>query len=279
MSEVVENQNQEEKPLEEFEIGAELTAIIERNILPPRIAQKIEEKIKERNIKMTKEQLYKLVEKIQNTLRTYVQSSQSEPVKKDEPTGQTKQEKKFWNEAMVQTTDMKKLGEAVEQLKERIKVIEEQKIEGVKGVTGKLVKTKDIQITGKTEFPEGDIQPLEQVPNDPESIVVLMKWLQYLVDKTGKNNLPDVLGYYVDIGWISDDVRLDLINYSKGITEGENTAGTRKESANLPTKDHLQSLLFIQKLKGIHLDERFIWRIDREIEKLGKSIEEYQQIK
>jgi archaellum component FlaD/FlaE len=32
------------------------------------------------------------------------------------------------------------------------------------------------------ETPEEAIQPLEQITNDPENIVVIMKWLQYLVD-------------------------------------------------------------------------------------------------
>jgi flagellar protein FlaD len=119
-----------------------------------------------------------------------------------------------------------------------------------------------------------EIQPLEQIPSDPENIVVIMKWLQYLVEKVGKNNLPDVLGYYVDIGWISDDVRLDLISYSKGIIEEPSQKGTH--TTHLPTRDHLQSLLFIQKLKGVQLDERFLSKIERDMEKMAKSLEGYQ---
>ena len=69
------DQNRGEKLLEEFEIAAELTTIIERNMLPQRITQKIGEKIKEKNIKITKDQLYKLVEKIQSTLRSYTPST------------------------------------------------------------------------------------------------------------------------------------------------------------------------------------------------------------
>jgi flagellar protein FlaD len=169
---------------------------------------------------------------------------------------------------------MKTLVEAVEQLSERIKVMEENRIEGVKGVTGKLVKTKDIKTFEQADILGEDMQPLEHIPSDPESIVVIMKWLQYLVEKIGKNNLPDVLGYYVDIGWISDDVRLDLISYSKGITGEPAQAGT--QSSHLPTRDHLQSLLFIQKLKGLQLDERFLSKIERDMEKMVKSLEGYQ---
>ncbi len=272
MSEGEQNQNKGEKLLEEFEIGAELTAIVERNLLPSRITQKIGEKIKEKNIKVTKDQLYKLVEKIQSALRTYTSSSSSQPeeLKRE----QAKEEKKSWNDTGVQTTDMKRLVETVEHLNERLKVIEEQRIDGVKGVTGKLVKTKDIKTLESADILGGEMQPLEQTPNDPESIVVIMKWLQYLVDKAGKKNLPDVLDYYVDISWISDDVRYDLLSYSKGITEELAQATAR--TSHLPTRDHLQSLLFIQKLKGVQLDERFLGKIERDMEKMVKSLEGYQ---
>ena len=179
------DQNRGERLLEELEVAAELATIIERNMLPQRIAQRIGEKIKEKNIKVTKDQLYKLVEKIQSTLRSYTSStsSQLEQQKKAEPLILVKEEKKPWNSTTVQTTDMMKLVEAVEKLNERLKVIEENRIEGVKGVTGKLVKTKDIKTLESAEILGEDMQPLEHIPSDPESIVVIMKWLQYLVDK------------------------------------------------------------------------------------------------
>jgi archaellum component FlaD/FlaE len=262
------DQNRGERLLEELEVAAELATIIERNMLPQRITQRIGEKIKEKNIKVTKDQLYKLVEKIQSTLRSYTPSTSREP---EQP---KKEDKKPWYGTTVQTTDMKQLVEAVEKLGERIKVIEENRIDGVKGVTGKLVKTKDIKTFEPEDILGEDMQPLEHIPSDPESIVVIMKWLQYLVEKIGKNNLPDVLGYYVDIGWISDDVRLDLISYSKGITGEPAQVGT--QSPHLPTRDHLQSLLFIQKLKGLQLDERFLSKIERDMEKMVKSLEGYQ---
>lgn len=264
MSEGDITQKNGEKPLEEFEIGAELNSIIEQHMLPPRIAQRIGEKLKEKNIKITKNQFLKLVEKIQIVLRTNAPLTSNQP----------EQQKKTGYDPLVQTTDMKKLAETIEHLNERLKVIEDNRIEGVKGVSGKLIKTKDIKTLQPAEILEDGIQPLEQIPSDPESIVVIMKWLQYLVDKTGKNNLPDILGYYVDINWISDDVRLDLIGYSKGITE--EPAQTTTRSPHLPTRDHLQSLLFIQKLKGVHFDDRFLIKIELDMEKMAKSLQGYQ---
>lgn len=246
-----------EKPTDQFDLDAELSTYVENKWLPPRIAHKISEKIKQNNIHLTREQLHRLVEKIHDML-----GGATHTIDVHTPA--------------TESMDMKKLIDMIEKLDAKIKTIEDHKLEGVKGISSKqLVKTKDIKTWEKKEItPHEELEPLVTLPNDPESIVVLMKWLQYLVDKLGKNRLPDVLGYYVDIDWISDDVRLDLIKYSKGITDD-----TKKEAATpitLTTKDHLQSLLFIQKLKGMELDERFIWRIDREMEKMGKSLDEYQ---
>jgi archaellum component FlaD/FlaE len=261
------DQNQGDRPLEDTEVNSELSSLVEKNILPQKIAKRIAEKLKEKNIRLTKNQLYRLTDKIQNILYNYKASA---PNQSEQP---KRVETQTLSNTSIQTTDMKKLLEAVEQLDQRIKVIEEHRIDGVKGVSGNLVKTKDIKTFESTDILEGNIQPLEQIPSDPESIVVIMKWLQYLVDRTGKTNLPNTLGYYVDIGWISEDVRLDLINYSKGITEEAAQAGTRPPQ--LPTKDHLQSLLFIQKLKGLQLDDRFLNKIERDMEKIVKSLEGY----
>lgn len=267
------DQNTEEKILEDIEIAVELTALVERNMLPQKIAQKIGEKLKERKIRVTKNQLYKLIEKIQTALRDYPLQYQTQPGQKNNTQTSTKEGEKSWNDTTISTTNMQSLVQVVEQLSERIRVLETNQMEGIKGITGKLVKTRDIKTLIPTDILGQDIQPLERIPNDPESIVVLMKWLQYLVDKVGKNNLPDILGYYVDIGWISDDVRLDLIDYSKGITDVQNQANP--PSSHLPSKDHVQSLLFIQKLKGAQLDDRFLNKIERDMEKIVKSLEGY----
>ncbi len=257
--------NQTEKLLDTIEIDAELTTIVQQRILPDRIAHRISEKIKEKNIRLTKNQLNRLVEKIQNALLSYSPS---------QTTHLESTERKTTEDTAVQTSDMKKLIDAIEQLSTRMKVIEDHQIEGVKGISGTLVKTKDIQMVDQKTILEGSTQPLYRVPNDPESIVVIMKWMQYLVDRIGKNNLPDALGYYVDIGWISEDVRFDLLNYSKGITEGPTP--TEAHPPQLPAKDHLQSLLFIQKIKGVQLDDRFLSKIERDMEKIIKSLEGLQ---
>jgi len=255
--------------LAEPDLRNELSTLVDQNIIPSRIADKVENKLKEKNVKITKEQLHTLVFKIRDLMSSYTKSGLTTRQPEMTSVGQP-----IWGES---DTDMQQLVETVEQLKERITTIEQKGLEGMRGAGFKAVTTKDIRTMGKIDEPlrEEDLYPLLEIPNDPESVVVLMKWLQYLVDKIGKTHLPDVLGYYVDIGWISDDVRLDLIKYSKGITEEITETATRKKSPHLPTRDHLQSLLYIQKLKGTQLDERFICRVEREMEKMAKSLENY----
>ncbi|MBN1861852.1 MAG: hypothetical protein JW840_10390 [Candidatus Thermoplasmatota archaeon] len=261
---------QEERLLEEQEVSAELIAIVEKNALPQKIAQRILEKLKEKNIKITKNQLHKLIDRIQNALQL---SPISSPMKHEQ--FQRKEQEVILDDTALQTNDMKKLIEAVEQLTRRITIIEENQIHGVKNTTGPLIKTTDIKTPDPLNILDGNMQPLQHIPQDPESIVVIMKWLQYLVDRIGKNNLADTLGYYVDIGWISEDARFDLINYSKGITEDPSQITT--DTPQLPAKDHLQSLLFIQKIRGVNLDDRFLSRIERDMDKIVRSLEEYHQ--
>ena len=120
-----------------------------------------------------------------------------------------------------------------------------------------------------------NLDPLTDVPGDPESVVVLMKWLQHLIDKCGRENLSNILDYYVDIGWISEDAKISLIDYSHGITEETKRSETTKKVNDLPSKDHIQSLIFIQKLKGNDFDKHFIDRIDSELSRITKKLNNY----
>ena len=260
----------EKKLLENAELDQELSACVTNNRLPLIIADKLGKKLKEKNVKITREQLNSLVEKINGVLNG--RGITNGGVNKDQKSMQTAPE--------IQTTDMKRLVDSLEQVKNRLNTLEKNQSDGKRGLPGRLSSTKDISVDGydsPTISIQEEMQPLLEISNDPESIIVLMKWIQYMVDRVGKIHLPDILSYYVDIGWISEDIRLDLIEYSKGIVEDRTSTETiRRDSYNLPTKDHIQSFLFIQKLKGRQFDERFMSKIDREMEKIAKSLNMYQ---
>ncbi|MCX6665432.1 MAG: hypothetical protein NT038_05160 [Euryarchaeota archaeon] len=260
----------EKRLLENAELDQELSACVTNNRLPSIIADKLGKKLKEKNVKITREQLSSLVDKINGVLNGRGITNGS--ANKDPKSMQIAPE--------IQTTDMKRLVDSLEQVKNRLNTLEKNQSDGKRGLPGRISSTKDISIDGynsPTISIQEEMQPLLDISNDPESIIVLMKWIQYMVDRVGKIHLPDILSYYVDIGWISEDIRLDLIEYSKGIVEDRtSTEPIRRDSYNLPTKDHIQSFLFIQKLKGRQFDERFMSKIDREMEKIAKSLNMYQ---
>ena len=251
---VEEKVDSKDKDSNDFDFEKELSALVKKNIIPSRIAERIEEKIKEKNVKINKDQLYTLANKIKEILDEYAKNYK---MKTDDKTGPSLDIKS--NE------DIQKLVETVEKIQERIDILES-------GET-RVVTTDDIHVP---ESEGWDIKPLTTIPTDPESIVVIMKWLQYLVDKCGHTHLSDVLDYYVDIGWLSEDAKINLIDYSQGINEEEKNTETFKELSNLPARDHIQSLLFIQKLKGIKLDKHFLEKIDGEISKITKKLDNYK---
>jgi len=244
--------------VEKFEIGAELSALVAQGRITPSIAEKIKEKAKEKNLTLTKDQLYKLVDKINSYLRekSTQTPSTSQPSTPPSTTSSRPAE------------EMNKFLQTLENLHQRVERLERMQDEWMKNVDVKIKESKpeDIRIPGEEKI-EFRASTLDSLPNDPEGVVIVMKWLQYLVDRVGKENISKVLDYYVDIGWITDDVKVKLLEYCEGITE------ETSERRNLVAKDHIQSFLYIQKLKGNEIDEHFIGKIERDLSKLSKNLE------
>lgn len=237
----------------EFNLKSELSALVAKNVIPSRIADKIEQKLTEKNITIRKDQLHTLAYKIRDAINTYMKPSPQET---------TKPITEEWEKP---ESDMKKLVDVIERLEERVANIEEGKTP---------YSTESVKIPGSSQGWE--IDPLQDVPSDPESIIVLMKWLQQLIDKCGRDNLSNILEYYVDIGWLSQDAKISLIDYSHGITEEKKGESAKKDVSHLPSKDHIQSLIFIEKLKGKQFDKHFVDRIDGELDQILKKLNNYQ---
>jgi flagellar protein FlaD len=271
-----------------FDIGSELSALVANNKISSRIANRLEHKLKEKDIKITKEQLKTLVDKIQNLIRTY----RFEPPDKKTKTDQTET-----SQTPQQDDKSKEFQETINKLQSKITDLESGKKEKPTGeipketeaeeqekqidsTSPRIVTTDDIKVPEKIKVPltkDWDFDPLNNLPNDPENIIVLMKWLQYLIDKCGRDNLSNILDYYVDIGWISTDAKINLIDYSHGIKEESKKEDSLSEKniTDLPSKDHIQSYIFIQKLKGKQFDKHFIDRIDNEINRLTRKIDDH----
>lgn len=259
--------------LDKFYLENELSALVEKNVITKRIADRLEKKLLEKNLNINKEQLHILVKKIVEKIRTY-NKDEKQIKEEDAVIKAVKTIEKKSNE------DMKQLFETVEKLKQKISVIETGIFKGEKNNLSlrEIVTTDDIKIPKDIikNIKEFRFDPLTEIPNDPENIIILMRWLQNLIDKCGHSNLSTILDYYIDIGWISQEAKLSLLDYSNGITEDQSNKETRKkEVTDLPSKDHIQSLFFIHKLKGKEIDNHFIDRIDSEITRITKKLENY----
>ncbi|VVB85720.1 Archaeal flagella protein [uncultured archaeon] len=104
--------------------------------------------------------------------------------------------------------------------------------------------------------------------NKPETSIVLLNWIEFLMEKVGRNNLADVLEYYIDIGWISQEVSSKMENYASGIDYY-----VEKPSWKLLPEDHTKSLLFIEQLRGNKLDKNSLSKLERDVDKIISSSE------
>ncbi len=72
-------------------------------------------------------------------------------------------------------------------------------------------------------------------------IQLLMDWVTFILSKVGKERFQEVIDYYRNIRWISDEVAEVLRAYAEGL----NVEG---EGMMLP-EDHMKSLEYISRIK------------------------------
>jgi flagellar protein FlaD len=61
---------------------------------------------------------------------------------------------------------------------------------------------------------------LQSIDNKAETSIILLNWIEFLLEKVGRNNLSEILEYYIDIAWISEEVCEKMIVFpiaSKGL--------------------------------------------------------------
>jgi len=167
----------------------------------------------------------------------------------------------------------------------------------------KVSKEERYQEKGEKEEEEKLRRPiLTHIKKDYYTIVLLMRWIEFLFERVKRDRITLLLDYYVDIGWISKEVKSEIMAYARGeiqdVTkyfpeeeieaEIETPAGTIKapkpkiykkvEDWRLSAEDHLKSLLFIMKIAGIEVNKDKLNSLEQEIEKFKKSLWEYHGV-
>jgi len=88
------------------------------------------------------------------------------------------------------------------------------------------------------------ILPLDRIENDPTFIAIVMGWLNYLVRKGGIKETEKALEFYERVNWITEDVKIKLLEYLKGFENVES------KNEGIKPEDHLLTLYIISKLKS-----------------------------
>jgi archaellum component FlaD/FlaE len=251
----------------------ELFTLVEKKIISQRIADKIKHKVQIEKLLISQADLIKLIDHMQFLLS----------IKTSKEHDHQFSNRSIQNKDMPHNPDssliLKHNNSLDDTLQKEISETEKN-IENVKDEQKKYVHDQETNVhTQKDMILENhlhSIAPFSEFVNDPEHIIVLFKWLQYLIDKIGNEQLPTILSYYVDIDWISKNVYTDLLRYAKGITFEGDEKTKPYHPLSLTTRDHLQSFFFIQKLKGTSLTEDFLFKIDNELEQLERTLNYYQ---
>ena len=287
----------------EFDLQSELSSLVADQIIPQSIAEKLEQKLVEKQVDITKDQLYALAEKIHSLIQTYKETGSlpnpteksvesSESVENDQVDFGAGEEidssEVSTGSDSVDDQSVSEFMDKIEELQQKIDMLEEEKQKGFSSEGKDSNQESDREsVDDEFQFPYDEsistkhltTDPLECIPSNPESIIVLMNWLQYLVNRCGHENLAHVLDYYVDVDWISDDVKISLLEYATGITEGKDSSEASKKksdkSSDLPSKDHIQSYMYIQRLKGKKFEKHFVERINGELARIEKKVDTY----
>ena len=115
------------------------------------------------------------------------------------------------------------------------------------------------------------------LPPDSKRIIFLLKWIEYLVERVGYEELENVLDYYVDIGWISEEVLFSILRYAKGIKLYHEKSDWRPVGY-LNVQDHIMSLMFIEALRTGKFSREKIMEVEREVFRMKREAMELNGI-
>ncbi|NPA86829.1 MAG: hypothetical protein GXO00_02375 [Candidatus Diapherotrites archaeon] len=91
------------------------------------------------------------------------------------------------------------------------------------------------------------VLPYIDVTN-PKVIEVVIDWVKFMVEKVGHSGIEELLRYYVDIRWISEEVAEILKRYADGIRVD---IEPEVDVVQLDPEDHAKSLEYILTIKEL----------------------------
>jgi len=150
---------------------------------------------------------------------------------------------------------------------------------------------------------------LEHLRNDYATIVLLMRWVEFLFERVKRDKIPVLLGYYQDIGWISPEAKSDIMAYARGEVQDVNAYEPELDDSMAPfvldendnpilddrgtpamphyrpmddwklsAEDHLKSLLFIKKIAGCRIDKDELNALEQDIKVMKYSLRRFHEV-
>lgn len=163
--------------------------------------------------------------------------------------------------SLVNSQNQEEGSKVEEYRKESIQLVEEMK----NFVDEQLKKTGS---SGYYNGSNGVI--INNIVKNSTNIKLCMEWLEYLMELVGRNNLQEILAYYEELGWISEDVRLDLLRYAEGID-----FYIEKTDWKMSPDEHVRSIWFMEKLAGLEVDRNKLSVVEKDIKKVKNGTEIY----
>ncbi len=113
--------------------------------------------------------------------------------------------------------------------------------------TERPVQPVPVQATPEASPSQDVVLPYVDLTN-PKVIEVLIDWAKFMVEKVGHAGIEELLQYYVDIRWISEDVKEIVKRYADGIrVDIEPDVAV----VQLDPEDHSKSLEYILSIKDL----------------------------
>jgi len=150
---------------------------------------------------------------------------------------------------------------------------------------------------------------LECLGNDYATMVLVMRWIEFLFERVKRNRIVALLDYYEDIGWISSQVKSDIMAYARGEVQDViayepdlddsmaslevdddseqilDDKGTpvrphyrSMDDWKLSAEDHLKSLLFVKKIAGWRIDKDELNALEQEVSLMKYSLQRYHEV-
>ena len=92
---------------------------------------------------------------------------------------------------------------------------------------------------------------LATLPDRYTAETMVFEWLDLLINKAGFKNTGKALSFYVEVGWITDDVKDQLRAYMHGFSQVDAFDPDDPGPLELGIEDHVLSLVYIARLAGM----------------------------